>query len=793
MLDQRSSVNPPISPAASPTYVDVVLPRRLHRPFTYVIPAELKGKVVIGQSVIVPFGSQDLHGLVIAVHPQLPIGAPDRGLKAIRSLADASPDQHLTSSQVDLSRWVADRYAAPWGQCIKLVLPPVGQAGRIRPRYLPTEQGLSCLSSLEEEVGEVEMQLLKRLSRRPNGITAATLAQADKSRVTRALQALVRKGLVFRRDETVTWRASRAKKNMTETARQALPAKLAFDSVAHLPVEAASWPATVSQVLSQGAFVSLLVQGVCDTRLWCLVQAAQDTIRRGRRVLIITGDVENASRLAGALAAAGERPVLLHSGLSARDRAAAWLSVRDPSTTILVGTRMATFAPIDRLGLVWVEGEDDASLKEEQVPRYHAREVARRRAACDRALLVLASSHPSLESWSAVQQGEMTPCVYRDSAAFPSVQVIDLKDYAKEYAAGTLLSPPLCDGIREALRQNALAIVYLNRKGFASVLHCRDCGAMPQCDACSVALTFYKRNNHVRCHYCGRTKPVPDHCGQCQSLKLEPVGSGTERIEEAVRRMFPQARVGRVDGETIRRPADARAFNRLLAVGDIDIVIGTQMLFRLGLHSQAAFVAVPDADAGLHVPDFRSAERMYHGLVDAVELARPAHLGGVVIVQTRFTDHHAMMALAHGDDSLFFEQEQAFRQMLQYPPCTHLVRLDVSGTLEPVVAQAADRWATLLRAEVAGSERRESKDSRRSAVAQRFIGVGGEAKKTVILGPSPAPHAMARGRYCWQILVKAVSLETGKEMVIRTLEILERGPRRGGLRFDIDVDPVAMG
>ncbi|MBI4000379.1 MAG: hypothetical protein HY348_01170, partial [Nitrospira defluvii] len=306
MLDQRSSVDPPISSAASPTHVDVVLPRRLHRPFTYLIPAELTGKVVVGQSVIVPFGSQDLQGLVIAVHPRLPPGAPDRGLKAIHSLADASPDQHLTSSQIELSRWVADRYAAPWGQCMKLVLPPVGQAGRVQPRYLLTEQGLACPSS-PEEVGEVEMQLLKRLSRRPKGITAATLAQADKARVMRALQALARKGLIVRRDMAVNPRASRGKKDMAGGAKQALPEKLAFDWKAHPPVEAASWPATVSELLSRGAFVSLLVQAGCDTGLWCLVQAAQDTLRRGRRVLIITGDVEHANRLAEALAATGEQ------------------------------------------------------------------------------------------------------------------------------------------------------------------------------------------------------------------------------------------------------------------------------------------------------------------------------------------------------------------------------------------------------------------------------------------------------------------------------------------------------
>ncbi len=790
MFDHRLPAIPSVAPAPSPVYVDVVLPRRLHRPFTYVIPAELTGQVAIGQSVIVPFGSKDLHGLVTAVHDRLPLGAPEQGLKAVRAIAPASPDHLLTPAQIDLSRWLADRYAAPWGQCIKLVLPSVDQADRRQSRYLPTEQGMTAPSSLEG-LSEVEAQVLARLRRRPKGLTEATLAQGDKSRIALALQGLIRKGLVVHRDDAVVPKAPRGKRNLPQESGQAHLTKVTIDALLP-PPEAAAWPTTVDQALSQDAGASLLLQGRRDTRFWCLVQAIRATVCRGRRVLVVTGDVENAGRLADALVAAGERPLLLHSGLSARARAGVWQSAQECAAAILVGTRMAVFAPLGGLGLVWVEGEDDASLKEEQVPRYHAREVARRRAFCDRALLVLASSHPSLESWAAVQQGEMTACVYRASASAPSVQVIDLKAYAREIPAGTLLSPPLYEGIRDALRQNALAILYLNRKGFASVLHCADCGAMPQCDACSVVLTFFKRRNHVRCHYCGRTKPVPDHCHQCQSLKLEPVGSGTERIEEAVRRKFPQARVGRVDGETIGRPADARAFNRLLAADELDVVIGTQMLFRLGLQGQAAFVAVPDADAGLHVPDFRSAERTYHGLVDAVELARPAHAGGLVMVQTRLTDHHAIVALATGDDAVFLEQELAFRQMLQYPPLTSLVRLDVSGTLEPMVAQAADRWAALLRAEAAGAERLDIKAGCGSIMSPHSVSAEGESSTMIILGPSPAPHAMVRGRYCWQILVKSFSPKAGRELVVRTREALERGSRRGGLRFDIDVDPIAM-
>lgn len=226
--------------------------------------------------------------------------------------------------------------------------------------------------------------------------------------------------------------------------------------------------------------------------------------------------------------------------------------------------------------------------------------------------------------------------------------------------------------------------------------------------------------------------------------------------------------------------------------GELDIVIGTQMLFRLALPARAAFVAVPDADAGLHVPDFRSAERMYHGLVDAAALALPAAAGGRLLVQTRLPDHHAILALASGNEEMFVAQEQAFRQLLQYPPWTSLIRLDVSGTAEPAVARAAHRWVALLRGQVFSAQGAPLSGGHGVSRPGGSAGVAGESRQNFILGPSPAPHAMVRNRYCWQILVKSDASEVGTAAVLRTREELERESRRGGLRFDIDVDPVSM-
>ncbi|MBS0170581.1 MAG: primosomal protein N' [Nitrospira sp.] len=781
----------PVQAAApSPNYVDVVVPRRLHRAFTYAVPAEFRRHIVIGQTVIVPFGTRDVPGVVIALHQQPPLEAPATGLKSLRSCETASAHL-LTSAQIELSQWVAERYAAPWGQCLKLVLPPIDQSPRPQVRYLPIAQGLDSTSPVDG-MGEIEMRILASLRRRPKGVLERSLLQGDKSGAMAALRVLIKKGLILRRDEAVLPAAIRMSPQQLPTMESALPLAESGGPLPSPPPEARSWPMVIDKALARHVWSALLLDGERATRHWCLVQAAQAALRRGRRVLVITGDVENATRLAGIFVAAGERPLLLHSGLPGKEREAVWQAAQLGSASILVGTRMAVFAPLDRLGLVWVEGEDDTSLKEEQAPRYHAREVAHERACRESAVLVLASNHPSLESWAAVQQGLMATCVYRDRGEDPETQVIDLKAYGRDFLTGTVLTPPLCEGMREALQRRSLVVLFLNRKGFASVLHCGDCGAMPQCDVCSVALTFFRRRNQMRCHYCGRAKPVPDHCARCQSLKLEPVGSGTERIEEAVRRLFPLARVGRVDGETIRRAEDARAFGRLLDAGELDIVIGTQTLFRLALHVKAAFVAVPDADAGLHIPDFRSAERMYHDLVDAAELTLPARAGGRLFVQTRLPDHHAVLALASGNQELFLAQEQAFRQLLQYPPWACLIKLNVSGTVETAVEQAAHRWAALLRGQMSSVHGAQKARGPGAAVPATSIGATGEWGPFLILGPSPAPHAMVRGRYCWQILVKSDPSKVVRAAVVHSREELERASRRGGLRFEIDVDPVSM-
>jgi primosomal protein N' (replication factor Y) len=510
-----------------------------------------------------------------------------------------------------------------------------------------------------------------------------------------------------------------------------------------------------------------------------LFRAVKETLQRKRRVLILTGAIGRAQEIAESLTRADiDDVVLFHGDLTVREKALVWQAMASPPVKVVVGTRSAACSPMPDLGLVWLEGEEDAAFKEEQSPRYHAREIARMRAQLDHAILVLASPHPSLESLHAAMTGRALSWSIPADGRHPTAEIVDLR----RFPAGTLLSPPVIEAIRTALSERKLIVLFLNRKGYAALLSCRACGSAPCCPACSLALRFHKRGGILMCHSCGYQRGVPEVCPACQAARLQPLGAGTERVEEILRQHFPSIRVARMDGDSIQRSAEAEAVLALARAGDIDVIIGTQMLFVHGEIPPAGLVVALNADAGLHMPDFRSAEQAYHALLDAVSLSG-AKEEGRALIQTRLPHHHAIQAVTQGKPSLFIDTELAFRETLQYPPFTYLIRLDVSGTSERHVRLAAEQWAATLQRTLQ-SERRPSE---RPALSSREASGQGSVS---VLGPAPAPRL--RRRYYWRLLVRSSSQDQVLRVVRNTLPDMEESSRSGGIRFSVDVDPVTM-
>jgi primosomal protein N' (replication factor Y) (superfamily II helicase) len=682
----RTDAFPPArQTTAQPSFADVIVPRHLHRTFTYSIPASLRSQIRVGSLVRVPLGPSTVPGIVVAIlseGPSLPAtarAAPIR-LRDILAVVDEPADAAITPDILELTRQVSDYYLAPWGQCLRLILPALPGV-RATPR-----------------------------------------------------------------------RASRAR----QTPAAAGPST---GSLHLLPPAAPPWWSRFQDALAAQRHETFLVEDTLPRRWATLLHAAGIALERKGTVLIISPEIRRAAALAAlSLNRWPERVAQIHSDLPPAVRAREWRRIQTGAADIVIGTRSAIFAPLRAPGLICVDDEDDPSLKEEQEPHYHAREVAAMRARQHGAALLLGTAHPAVETRHRVGAPPIPAPTTR-----AAVHLVDLRQVPPR----TLLSEPMLAGIRATLEAKTGAILFANRKGFAAALHCRDCGVSPRCAHCSVSLTLYKRAGRMACRYCGATEPVPEVCPACRSSRIEPVGTGTERLEEELRRLFPGARIGRLDRDTARTPEQAARLRNGIAVGQLDLLIGTQLLFQDMPVPPVGFVGIPYADAGLHRPDFRSAERTYHALRDAVGLART---DGLVVLQTILPDHHAIASVAADNPARFYEQELAFRRALGYPPFAHLISLCVSGKTDAAVRAAAERWAAAVK---------EYGQKKPGAVT--------------VLGPIPASVERVRGRHRRQILVKSADGDAARQSVEATLEKIEAGREHRGLKFDVTVDPLELG
>ncbi len=695
------------APSSEACYADVIVPRHLTGPFTYRVPAELRSSLRIGHRVLVPFGPSILRGAVTAVMHTLPRDLDRRRLKEIRGLVHGGHSTEVPVTLLDLSRRIAEQYVVPWGQCLRLVLPP---------------------PSLERTEG------LRKKARSP----ISTQPEPH---------------LPF-------------------------PGQSSVSTPVDLPT---TWQDQLCAALQRRAPSRVLVQAPWLTRLALLRKMVGLTVAQGKTVLIIVGEAEISEWLADSLRGSiGREVACYHSGLPSDVRARIWEQMNRNTVRAIVGTRSAIFLPVRGMGLVWVDEEEDPALKEPQEPRYHARDVAWMRVQDEKALLVLGSSHPLIETSTLVEQNGSLLRQAPSLEVRPTIQVVDLRQHEK----GLSLSQPLVHAIRAALDQRTGAVLFLNRKGYGGALVCRDCGQVPRCEACGVARTYSRQAARLTCSYCRNSTPVPVICPACAGPRLQVIGEGTERVEEEARRLFPSARILRIDGDTMKRPSQARIIWRNVQEREWDLLIGTQLLFRHGAIHPVGVVGVVQADAGLSVPDFRSAERTYHTLLDAVDLARPASVGGTVIIQTYHPTHHTVRAVAEHDESRFASIELSHRVALGYPPAVHLIVLHVSGVRESIVRDATNTWVDRLTARVFSDDRTggQSVDAN----------LRGETGPLTVLGPAPAPVSRLRGRYRWQILIKATDRETALQAIRRSVEEMEQNSTRRSVKFDVDVDPIEM-
>ena len=710
-----------------------------------------------GARVRVPIGTRSVIGCIADLHGEAPSGAE------LRDIIEVIDDHaFVPPSVVDLALWIGEYYASGPGGALALAMPVSSRRGEADSFRTVRVVQLAYEGADEPTVkGARQRALVQALRARPDGLTIAELASAAISLST--VKSLVKSGLARVREEVslrnpfVPSGTEGGERWALVKAAQAEPVFTIEQADAFRRLEEASVAQTFRTVLLHG------VTGSGKTELY--LRLAREVIARGQRVLVLVPEIALTPSLAGQFRSRfGDRVAIQHSGLAEGERHDQWHVIRRGDVDIVVGTRSAVLAPIERLGLIVVDEEHDSSYKQDESPRYHGRDVAVVRGRMDGAMVLLGSATPSLESMANAKAGRYECVRLRErvlSRPLASVRVVNMRDEYATRGADVALSDPLLQAIDERLSKREQTLVLLNRRGFATIVFCRQCGSSMECPHCSVSLTYHRVQRRVRCHYCNYSAPVPKRCGACGGEFLEQAGFGTERIEADLKARFPGARIARVDRDTIRRKG---AIVRVLAAverGELDIVVGTQMIAKGHDFPAVTLVGVVSADVGLGLADFRASERTFQLLTQVVGRAGRGEQPGQAIIQTLYPDHYAVQAGAAQDYDTFYAREMEFRTSLRYPPSIAMINVVVKDP-------AADGAMTAARDLVTRTRHHHPHGQ--------------------VIGPAPAAIARVNDEFRAQFFIKGHKRKAMRDALAKALD--ERPDLKR--KVTVDVDPVSV-
>jgi primosomal protein N' (replication factor Y) (superfamily II helicase) len=807
-----------------PEFCDVALPVPLDALFTYGMPDGLNP--VVGGRVLVPFRQQRMSGVVTELHDR----KPSVQTKNVLRVLDSSPvlgEDLLRLGRWIADYYLAPlgevfRTMLPLGAEFKraaayritdagqLSLHQAGMSGSSRrSRKAPQEQ-------LEE------FRVLDYLSER-DLIREERLRQA--TRVSKSvLLALARKNLISRQDVSDTRDASRFVKvvvlktsdgKLNENQRRVVQTLAAAGGT--LPVESlrsldiprttlntlirrglveiveessaftvsglkarpspfefvfnAAQRNALNQIENQARarrFAGMLLHGVTGSGKTAVYLAAmRSVLQAGCSAILLVPEIGLTPAVAADLHQVfGDEVAILHSSLSEKERAEQWHRIKAGEKRIVVGTRSAVFAPVSNLALIIVDEEQDPSYKQEETPRYHARDVAVVRAKMANAVVVLGSATPSLESYFNAKKGKYTLLGLPDRVEkrpLPEVEIIDMRQEFQDTGREQVISRKMATEIKDRLDRKEQVMVLLNRRGYSPLVLCRVCGKTLECKNCAIALTHHKRSDRMECHYCGYAAPVPKACVHCGSEYVHFLGTGSEKLEELLHGMFPQARIARLDRDTVRGREDFERILNALNEGELDLLVGTQMIAKGHDIPGVTLVGVIGADTALGFPDFRAAERTFQLLTQVAGRAGRGHIPGRVVLQTYFPGHYAVQHAAQHDFVGFYESELRFRSWMRYPPYSALANVLIrSDKLDEVL-----RWSGLL--------------------GQWFDKTGPEGIR--VLGPAAAPILRLKRDYRYHFVLKSGSREKLNALLRAMLSFAtqQKIPRTQAI---VDVDAV---
>ncbi len=731
---------------ASPEmYVNVAVTLPLHGPFTYSVPPEFNQKIEYGKRVTVPFGKRIVSGFVVDLNCR---PSPDIEIKSIIAVSDEP--SYFSQEFWDFVTWAADYYFLPNGLVFKTAL-PAGSDKKAKKWVVLTEDGKAWA---QETFGNRANRIFR---------SGSALHQHVSSLIgTEALKQAVAKGFLVVQERITPERSPKTSepKPVTTSVQTPLP---------ELTSEQANAVQTISQELSPKKFSPYLLFGVTGSgKTEVYLRLISQVIQLGRRALVLVPEIALTPQLVGRFVGRfGNGVGVYHSGLTQSQRLREWKAVVSGETKIAVAARSGIFLPFNDLGLIVVDEEHDPSYKQEDSCCYNARDLAVVRAKQMQSVVILGSATPSFESFINASEGkykriDMPTRVH--GGGLPKVELVDLKTEAPRKF--TYFTPKIVNRLDETLKSGNQAVIFLNRRGFDTYAQCRSCGHVFKCPNCDISLTHHKKDSHLKCHICGFATQTPKSCPNCADARLLFGGIGTEKVEGELVRLFPDARIARLDRDSTRKRGELESILERFKQKEIDILTGTQMIVKGHDFPGIGFVGVLCGDLSLHYPDFRASERTFQLLAQVAGRTGRETDSGIVLIQTFDPEHDAIRLAAQHDYEAFFKLESSIRMELTYPPFGRLICIRVEGNSEKRVEDKAVEIGRAVR-----------------TWKQEHPGIH-------VLGPAPAPRKMKLGKHRRQLLLKSTD-----RMLLRqaAAHLLSQGiMEASGLKITLDVDPVDL-
>ncbi len=723
---------------------DIAVNVPLKQLFSYRVPAPFLEAVKVGMRVDIQFGRRATIGFILRLRR-----GQAKDLKDILGLPDREP--LLEPVGIKLLRWAADYYCHPIGQVVRTALPAGLGGDKNRTKiimeqvYTPGDPRVSLRGQKQQEIMTfigANGSATQGQIRREFGSSSPVLKRlVDMGCLTVTSQELIRDPF---------WAESIPQdKNLTLNSEQ----QTAIDEI--------------NKSIDCNSFAGFLLHGVTGSgKTEVYLRNVEQCLLAKRQALILVPEISLTPQLVARFRARfepqGVRIAVLHSGLSAGERYDAWREILRHKVQIVIGARSAIFAPLANLGLIVVDEEHESSYKQGEGFRYNGRDLALvlgKQCGCT---VVLGSATPSFASYYGSENGRLKRLTLGKrvhAGALPSVDIIDLKGQALEGEISNIF----IEAIQEALEKDEQVLLLLNRRGYSPFVVCADCGQSFHCPNCDITLTYHQYKQQLRCHYCDHATVVPDQCSKCQGGNIEPQGAGTEKIEQELGELFPTAKIVRMDRDTTTRKGAHQQIIAAMMERKIDILVGTQMIAKGHDFPGVTVVGVLGADAVLNFPDFRSGERSFSLFTQVAGRAGREFGGGRVYIQSYNPTHYALTSAAQQDYHGFYQQELPFRQELGYPPCGHLVNLVLAGNNGNQVGKVANEFCNYL------------------------LSIAGDVE---ILGPSPCPLALLRGKTRFQILLKSTERIALRNLLQQFSTEIKKIPKQVSL--SIDVDPVDM-